>query len=599
MISNKISQFLNELSLTLKQYPAVLFFAFQSAIAMVLLIDSEQINYTTNSDLREQREFLFGKIAYVASIGIPLSFVAAMLLQKFSKSQLLQFSVLAIVISLYFLFPASHKLFTVKHAIIMIMVFLLAHLLVAVLPFFQENNERNFWEYNKNLFIHIVLTGIFTAVLIGGLELAILALEKLFNFQFDNGLIYPKIFAFFGIFGSAVIFSLFTKNGLFGLQTNQEYPAVLKFFVQFILIPLLLIYCVILFLYGLKILVQWELPNGWVSSLITVYSFLGILALLLVHPLIEKTTKNWVKWFSQLFYISLVPFTILLFVAIGRRISDYGFTENRYYVLLIAIWLATTTIYFLVIKDARIKFIPSSLLVFGLFSIAFPFFNGNAVSLRSQERLFQLNLTELNLLNENDVIDYDRPILRSQLDELQSQVEFFEDRNELHRIGQWVAIEQSNDEYRRVSRNFVNEFSEIEEDENSYHNTYTNGTFLSSQPIKVIDAQEYDYVIHTAHAMDSIQLPTTDLTIYFNRNENLIQVVDDWHDVKDEFSLNSWFEELENLYLNETISEYPEYEFQFNNWECKLILESLNRYVSNGDKEEYNFSGVLLLKQNE
>ncbi|NHW22516.1 DUF4153 domain-containing protein, partial [Escherichia coli] len=77
------------------------------------------------------------------------------------------------------------------------------------------------------------------------------------------------------------------------------------------------------------------------------YSLVGIFALLLVHPLKNENSKSWVKWFSKIFYFSLVPMLVLLFVAIFTRLFDYGVTESRYFVLLMAIWITLCTFYFI------------------------------------------------------------------------------------------------------------------------------------------------------------------------------------------------------------------------------------------------------------
>ena len=175
-------------------------------------------------------------------------------------------------------------------------------------------------------------------------------------------------FSFLSIFGSCFIFLLFNENGLFYLEKNSDYPVILKFFTQYVLVPLLLIYSVILYFYSAKILINWELPRGWVSYLVLAYSVVGILAILLVHPLKEDSTKSWVKIFSKIFYYTLAPLIILLFVAIFTRILEYGYTEPRYFVLIIALWLTTVVFYFIFNKKQAIKFVPMSLFIFGLFS---------------------------------------------------------------------------------------------------------------------------------------------------------------------------------------------------------------------------------------
>ena len=61
------------------------------------------------------------------------------------------------------------------------------------------------------------------------------------------------------------------------------------------------IYLVILFLYEMKIIVQWELPKGYVSYLILGYAIFGILSLLLVYLFRELEENKWIKWFQSFF----------------------------------------------------------------------------------------------------------------------------------------------------------------------------------------------------------------------------------------------------------------------------------------------------------
>lgn len=64
------------------------------------------------------------------------------------------------------------------------------------------------------------------------------------------------------------------------------------------------------------------------------------------------------------------------------RVSQYGITINRYYIILFALWLAGMALYFL-LKKKNIKVIPMSLFVLALISAFGPSSSIN-VSVRSQ-----------------------------------------------------------------------------------------------------------------------------------------------------------------------------------------------------------------------
>ena len=381
----KIREVFGKTGAVIREYPMVLVMAFLASISIMYYINYD---YTTRD-----YGFLYVKFGLVASLGISLMFALKMLSQKIGKEILLQFLGIIFLVFFYFLLPTKEKQFTEIYAYLLIPTFILSHLLVSFIAFTGKDRERNFWQYNKNLFINIFLTTVFTGVLTGGIMLAILAVDNLFDFNFDSRY-YSYTFSFLSIFGSCFIFLLFNEKGLSYLEKQSDYPVILKFFTQYVLVPLLLLYAVILYFYAAKILINWELPRGWVSYLILAYSVVGILAILLVHPLKEDFTKSWVMIFSKIFYYTLAPLIILLFVAIFTRILEYGYTEPRYFVLIIALWLTTVVLYFIFYKKQTIKFVPMSLFVFGLFSLVFPYLNTFSVAKRSQKNELMKTLTQ-------------------------------------------------------------------------------------------------------------------------------------------------------------------------------------------------------------
>ena len=582
---NKFSTFLNNLGQIASRYPVVLFFSYATALFLFTIIHLE--HYSNDEDF-----FFYSKLAYFSALGISLSFAFAMYAQRKSLGTWLQLLAFPIVVLLYFTVPLHKDDFIYKHGIFLFIYFLLSHLLVAFLPYINNIREQKFWEYNKNLFINVILTGIFTGVLIAGILLAISALEGLFNIHIDDE-VYPKTIVTVGTLGSTLIFLLFGREGLFELESDQEYPIVLQFFVQFILIPLLCIYATILFAYGLKILIEWELPNGWVSKLIISYAVMGILALLLVHPLLDGNSKSWVKWFSKLFYITMIPFTVLLFVAIFRRLNDYGFTEPRYYVLLLAIWFSTLTVYFLVAKADKIKFIPISLFLFGLASITIPYFNSYQVALRSQKKLFTKRLTDNNLLTADGRVDFAQPVSQDLLSELGSQVNFFSQRNQTDYLQQFFTLNE--DHNQTYSRNmydyeFIEKFTNVERS-------------ISQNFVSIVQADNhdqtyeiagYDYFVQYANANTQMLKVNEEYSIKFLDNsillyQNNIEVAR--HD------LNPDFKELEEKTTTE-LRDHTAIDFKLGEFDGRIVMYYLQRIYNPQISEDfYSFNGVLLLKK--
>ncbi len=232
----------------------------------------------------------------------------------------------------------------------------------------------------------MLLSGIFTLALYAGLALAIYACEELLKLKFDRNIYLKLWILILGVFNTWFFLSGIPQN-FTELNTEKEYPKFLKIFSQYILIPIVFIYMLILYAYGAKIVMEWSLPKGWVSTLILFYAVLGILAILLVNPLREKEEYGWVRFFNKLFFSASLPIIVLLYAAILVRIKTYGITESRYYLIVLGIWLGFISIYFLVSKQKNIRTIPFSLVIIGLLTLFGP---GNVFSIANKSQLNRL-----------------------------------------------------------------------------------------------------------------------------------------------------------------------------------------------------------------
>ena len=428
-MENKLQAISQKVKRVVLYYPMVLAMSLTMAFTIVLQIEHEwQIN----------KQFLPMKIIITSGLGISLLFAIKMLSQRVGREFLWQLLGIVLLVGFYLILPERGADFNEVYIFVLIPTFVLSHLLVACVAFLRKEPEIKFWQYNKNLFVNFFLTLVFTGVLTGGVMLAIVAVEELFAFDFRET-IYAQTYFILSIVGSTFIFLLFSERGLDYLELDGNYPIVLKFFTQFILIPLLLIYVVILYLYAAKILFTWQLPQGWVSYLILAYSILGILALLLVHPLKDASAKSWVKIFSRIFYFTLLPLIVLLFTAIFTRVLEYGFTEARYFVLLLAVWLLCVVLYFILIKNATIKFIPVSLFLLGMSALVLPYVNAFSVAKRSQKNALE-NIFQTHALLQNGKIDFDKKVSGAVVSSISDKFEFLSERHEGEYLKQFLAV---------------------------------------------------------------------------------------------------------------------------------------------------------------
>ena len=263
------------------------------------------------------------------------------------------------------------------------------HLLVSFAGFLPKAyNQEEFWEFNKQLFIRIITSGLYSLVIYAGLAIAITAVHELFNVDFYDK-IYGHLFVIIaGLFNTTFFLAGVPETNNSAEPIRLSYPKGLKNFTQYVLMPLISLYLVILISYEVKIVATFSLPVGWVSYLVLIFAVFGILSFLLIHPIAKETGNLWMRTFSRWFYFLLVPLLGLLFWAILYRINLYGFTHERYYVFLLSIWLSVVVAYFIIQKQPKIKFIPISMCLFGLLSIAGPQ-SADSISKNSQLARFE------------------------------------------------------------------------------------------------------------------------------------------------------------------------------------------------------------------
>src|SRR5262249_17749644 len=135
---------------------------------------------------------------------------------------------------------------------------LFAHALAAVLPYTRVRQPNGFWQYNRLLLERFIVVSVFAVVLQGGLFGALATLKPLFGIAVS-----PKSFALLASWIGFVFHPWFflagIPNELDSLEARQEYPSTLRVFAQFILVPLVAVYQVLLTAYLVKVIAtgQW------------------------------------------------------------------------------------------------------------------------------------------------------------------------------------------------------------------------------------------------------------------------------------------------------------------------------------------------------
>ncbi len=377
---------------SLFRFPLVIASAFLVFFTSFLMIDGNH-----------EKEQVLANALIVFATGVPLFFSIKVFSEHYQSRlhELIGYGLGILILGgFYYSLPTddSSTIFPyVRFALFNIFV----HLLISIAPFLNQGNQNGFWQYNKMLFIRLFLSILYSGVLYIGLAICLLTLRGLFDIKVDEK-VYFYLFTFLASVVNIWIFMAGVDEDIQGLEESDDYPTALKVFAQYIMLGLIILYFIILYTYVVTIIIRGEWPKGVLSYLIIGVSILGYLTVLLLHPYTQKQNSSWFGNLGRAFNFLVLPLVIVLFFAVGIRVSDYGITMNRYFIILLGVWLTYISIT-RIIKPDWLKVVPSSIAVFVLLSSFGPW-GVESVSRRSQVNRLEAILIKNNALKEGKLV---------------------------------------------------------------------------------------------------------------------------------------------------------------------------------------------------
>ena len=157
---------------------------------------------------------------------------------------------------------------------------------------------------------------------------------------------------------------------------------VLEVLLNWVVTPAVAIYAAILYLYLLKILFTWTLPEGGVAYLVFGFTITALLVKALRLPL-EKRTLD---WFYDRFSLLALPLVALFWVGVARRVGEYGLTVSRIYLLLCGGLMTFCILLFLSRRAGRYLWVVLAAIVAFAAVAYIPALEPERAALRSQTR---------------------------------------------------------------------------------------------------------------------------------------------------------------------------------------------------------------------
>ena len=436
-LTDFIKRLIAGLYASIKRFPVTIILTSAVAI-MLIIINHNEMNFS--NELIEK----LARITMLTALAVPLSLCIRLIFEKHANLSLIHkvavylAGIIVLILYYFFLLP-DIRMVSVSRYIAFSIALYLCFISIPYIYRSKTNglNATCFELYVINLLSRFFVTVIYSAVLFAGLAAIIFTLDKLFSVPIQEKYYYYTWLIIAGVFAPAYFLS--------GLPSeNHEvhpsyapgapeknagnYPKPLKILLLYIVMPIIVVYTAILYVYFAKIIITLQWPVGLITHLVLWYSLISTGVIFLVSPLKEE--NKWVKGFIFRLTKIIIPLIAIMFVSIGIRVAAYGITENRYFVIILGLWVLGMMIYTSFTGARKNIAMPISLALVAVLSVSGPW-SGYSVSKYSQNKRFEGILQKYGMLKDNIIVKPGVEIAESDRIELSEILHYFEQSHKL------------------------------------------------------------------------------------------------------------------------------------------------------------------------
>ncbi len=293
-------------------------------------------------------------------------------------------------------------------------------LLVTMAPFLGRRGlDDAFWEFNRAAWLGAAF-GLLCALVLGaGVSAVFFGIETLFGLTV-SGEVYGDVWLIAHGLAWPWITLAMAPEALAD-EPPEGGPRWIRFLAGTLLVPLVSAYMAILYAYGLLILFTWDLPRGNVASVVCGFAAVGAIAHLVAYRW-RETGNPWLRLYCRHFPALLGVPIVLLGVAVGARIAEYGVTEARYLLILVLLWLVLIAAGFLT-RRAGLPWVPLSLAIL-LFIGSHGPQGAFAVSMRSQTAILMDLLQANGMLADGEATAATAPVSRRDRERIEAVLDY-------------------------------------------------------------------------------------------------------------------------------------------------------------------------------
>ncbi|MBK8698695.1 MAG: DUF4153 domain-containing protein [Saprospiraceae bacterium] len=375
-IATYIREYLSNWSAASKRFPVFLLWV--SALCVYFC-------YRIVSDVEPDIRILW-TLALAALFSLNISLFTALKGYSGTVAYLCQLVSPAFTLIFYTLLPAEDAESTVWAVVLFAVLMLIFHLTLSLLPFLKARNESSFLTYNMKLLENMAESLLMAGILFLGLSLAVVSIDALFNTTIGRGEMYGHLAIWIFLWLNSLNFvSSFPSIPVTEEKADTFQSRFFRIFVNYICIPVTLIYALILYAYTVKVMFDVEAIKIWTSSMCTWYFGVGIFSYLTSRVYLLHNNSSASQWFVKYFYhISIVP--LILYMYAGYRfIIENGITEESYYLVLAIVFATLSLVYMLGSKVKDQRFYGASMIVLATISVVTGPWNVWNLSLSNQQ----------------------------------------------------------------------------------------------------------------------------------------------------------------------------------------------------------------------
>ena len=580
-LGNRFGSIINTIKNGFRRFPIAI--AVSTALVIMLIYLIEQY-----SDLTQNARDTLSRICMILAMGVPLSACINLIFERkeeVKKAHRISGYIIGAIflILYYFLFLDEVNWISISKYI-GVSIFL--YLAFAFIPWIGK--KEGYESYIIDVLSSFILTMIYSYVLFSGIVIILFTINQLFDVDIPKKFILYTFIIIGGIFAPSYFLARIPVVEKDNYQ--KDYPKALKVLLLYIVMPLITVYSAILYAYFLKIIITRNWPQGLVSHLVLWYSIVSVAVIFFITPILKD--NRWAEKFRRFFPIFIIPILVMMFIAIGIRVNAYGLTENRYYGIIMGLWVTGIMMYFIFNGKLRNIIIPVSLAIVALISVFGPLSSFTVAKFSQNNRLE-------SILERNGMLQGNEIIAKSDIPT--------EDKEEISMILRYFDTNHSLEDVRVLNEGFMltdTNMKAVFGFPFTEKNLTDEGYFYVSTDynlVNVMDVKEYDYFVNSnallggEREIDNLTMSLRDNSIFSITQGDVLlyekDLKDDIINILEDYELGG--KGLQNMLSPEEATIIDKND----NVQVKYIITGINgRYDQiNGQYFIYNIECVMLI----